>query len=160
MSCDAVAVSAALLFASFTQGPQPAQPSIIQVTDRVAPPSVAHEPLFMDIVRHARALKAQVDAYRRLHAESTAALPNYDAFRAQIAELAALDMQGHTTLAQRGATDDLKCILRGISQDLPTRLQALEQAATPQARDSALRDMAYLLNDNVEVITSPPQPAA
>jgi hypothetical protein len=35
-------------------------------------------------------------------------------------------------------------------------------AAAPdaKARELALRDMSYLLNDNVEVITAPPQPAA
>jgi hypothetical protein len=33
-------------------------------------------------------------------------------------------------------------------------------AKTGHDQDVALRDMAYLLNDNVEVITAPPQPAA
>ena len=33
-------------------------------------------------------------------------------------------------------------------------------AATIKAQDLALRDMVYLLNDNVEVITAPPKPAA
>jgi len=30
---------------------------------------------------------------------------------------------------------------------------------TAPAQDAALRDMSYLLNDNVEVITAPPAPA-
>jgi hypothetical protein len=162
MSCDAVAFSAVLWLASFGPAQGPNQIPLILTTEAAAPASVAHEPLFMDIVRRARALKAQVETYRHAVArvDSAAALPNYAAFRTSIAELATLDMQGHTTLVSRGATDDLKCILRGISQDLPTRLQALESAATPQARDTALREMSYLLNDNVEVITSPPRPAA
>jgi hypothetical protein len=64
------------------------------------------------------------------------------------------------TLKERGAVDDLKCILRGISQDLPEKLKAVGAATTIKAQDLALRDMVYLLNDNVEVITAPPQPAA
>ena len=179
MSCDAVAVTAAAMMAALGPATPPANPAatppaVIQasttptpapatptaVAPVTTPRSVAREPLFADIVRRARSLKAQVDGYRRLHVANTAALPRYDAFRAAITELSTLDMQGHTTLVQRGVTDDLKCILRGISQDLPTRMQALEAAATPEARDEALREISYLLNDNVEVITSPPRPAA
>ena len=51
-------------------------------------------------------------------------------------------------------------ILRGISQDLPEKLAAVRAATTLKAQDLALRDMVYLLNDNVEVITAPPRPAA
>ncbi len=69
-------------------------------------------------------------------------------------------MQGHLQLAQRGVDGDLKCILKGISQDLGVKLHDLGQAATGAAQDQALRDMAYLLNDNVEVITAPPAPPA
>jgi hypothetical protein len=63
-------------------------------------------------------------------------------------------------LLQRGSTDDLKCILRGISQDLPVKLKELESAPDAKTRHEALDDMFYLLRDNVEVITAPPQPAA
>jgi hypothetical protein len=178
MSCDAVAVTAAAMLAALgpaappapTPGAAEAPPAVVQVTTAAAPatpapvvatpPSVAREPLFRDIVRRARSLKSEVDGYLRLHAASTAALPNYADFRTRVGELATLDMQGHTTLTERGVTDDLKCILRGISQDLPTRLQALEAATTVLEREDALREMQYLLNDNVEVITSPPRPAA
>jgi len=75
-----------------------------------------------------------------------------------VGELAALDMKGHLELAQRGVDGDLKCILKGISQDLGVKLRDLGQAASGAAQDQALRDMAYLLNDNVEVITAPPAP--
>ena len=162
MSCDAVAFSAMLWMASMGPAQTPNQvPLILATTVASAPSSVAREPLFVDIVRRARALKAQAESFRRAAAAGpVTSLPGYAAFRASITELAALDMQGHTTLAQRNSDGDLKCILRGISQDLPTKLQALETAATPAARDLALREMAYLLNDHVEVITSPPRPAA
>ncbi len=36
----------------------------------------------------------------------------------------------------------------------------MTEAKTVKDQDLALRDMVYLLNDNVEVITAPPQPAA
>ena len=129
-----------------------------------APMSVAGEPLFIDIVGRAGKLKAAVEAYRHgagLAASPTAApLPGFDGFKAQVAELAALDEKGHVELAARGTADDLKCILHGISQDLPVRVAEVESAKSGKDEDQALRDMSYLLNDNVEVITAPPKPAA
>ncbi|MES2342268.1 MAG: hypothetical protein V4597_11365 [Pseudomonadota bacterium] len=142
MSCDAAA-SLAILWLAATG---PVSPGAGLSTP---PSAVALEPLFADIVKRAGALKAQVDGVR-------AGKPLPEAFKSQIGELAALDMQGHLLLAQRGTDGDLKCILRGISQDLPLKLDAVTAAATPKDRDLALRDMAYLLNDNVEVITAPP----
>ena len=107
-------------------------------------------------------LKAEVDGFRKTVAASTApmGLPGLDDFTAEVSQLAALDEQGHQLLVARGSPDDLKCILHGISQDLPLKLDAVKQAKSGHDEDLALRDMAYLLNDNVEVITAPPQPAA
>ena len=156
MSCD-VAVAAFLMFASAGPG-APAQLNLAVA----APASVAGEPLFADIVRRAGRLKGQVETYRRAVNASPAALalPGFDLFRAQLGELATLDEQGHELLVKRGAADDLKCILHGISQDLAVKLAAVASAKTGHDQDLALRDMAYLLNDNVEVITAPPRPAA
>lgn len=164
MSCDAVAFSAMLWMASFNPG-QSAGPTPAVAQVPAAPPSVAGEPLFIDIVRRARQLKAQTEAYRAQLAKAepasaAAPLKAFDAFSGKIGDLAALDMKGHVTLRDRGAVDDLKCILRGISQDLPEKLAAVRAATTIKAQDLALRDMVYLLNDNVEVITAPPQPPA
>lgn len=164
MSCDAVAVSAMLWMASFNPGQAAtAAPAVAQRP--AAPPSVAGEPLFRDIVKRARQLKAETEAYRQTLTKAdpggaALTLKDFDAFSAKIGDLSALDMKGHVTLKERGAVDDLKCILRGISQDLPEKLTAVGAATTIKAQDLALRDMAYLLNDNVEVITAPPQPAA
>ncbi len=91
-------------------------------------------------------------------AADPAPLNGLDAFSARIAELSALDQQGHELLKARGSDGDLKCILHGISQDLPLKLAAVKDAKTGHDQDLALRDMAYLLNDNVEVITAPPTP--
>lgn len=164
MSCDAVAFSAMLWMASFSPGQAAAAaPAVLQ--QPAPPPSVAGEPLFRDIVKRAQQLKAQTEAYRQAlaKADPTGAalkLKGFDGFSSKISELSALDMKGHVTLKERGAVDDLKCILRGISQDLPEKLSAVGAAPTVKAQDLALRDMDYLLNDNIEVITAPPQPSA
>jgi hypothetical protein len=142
MSCDAAAMISALWLAAAPQG---------AATVQTPPPVVAVEPLFAEIVARAGALKAEVEAFKGN------SVPIPPAFKQKVGELAALDMKGHLTLAERGLDGDLKCILKGISQDLPLKLEALETAKTPQDRDMALADMGYLLNDNVEVITAPPQ---
>ena len=41
---------------------------------------------------------------------------------------------------------------------MPKKVAAVETAATSAERRVALDELAYLLNDNVEVITAPPQP--
>jgi len=43
---------------------------------------------------------------------------------------------------------------------LSVKLTAVQAAKTGKDEDLALRDMGFLLRDNVEVITAPPQPAA
>lgn len=144
MSCDAAA-SLAFLWLASTAPVGPAAPA-------AAPPSVAQEPLFADIVQRAGVLKAEVDAFRG----KSGPLP--DDFKARIATLADLDMQGHLRLKERGVDGDLKCILKGISQDLPVKLNEVETATDPAARDAALLEMSYLLRDNVEVIVAPPAP--
>ena len=145
MSCDAAASLAFFWLASTA-------PLAAAGPHAAPPPAVASEPLFADIVSRARALKAQVETFRGQDSPAPAS------FRTAIGELSALDMQGHLTLAKRGTDGDLKCILRGISQDLPLKLAALDEAKDPKARDLALRELGYLLNDNVEVILAPPAP--
>ncbi|MBS0410784.1 MAG: hypothetical protein JSR86_12780 [Proteobacteria bacterium] len=159
MSCDAVAAAAFIWLASTS--PVNTSHGLTLAAAEAPPPSVAGEPLFIDIVARARKLKAETEGFLKDDLSGAAdTLPDYAGFKARVAQLSDLDMQGHVTLAQRGAKDDLKCILRGISQDLPVRIKDLEAAATPKARTDALKEMTYLLRDNVEVITAPPQPAA
>ncbi len=157
MSCD-VALAAFLMFAQ--AGPAATPPPVAAIAQ--APVSVAGEPLFKDIVGRAGALKSQVDAYRKGLAGASEAitLPQFGQFSDQIGQLALLDQKGHEVLVARGSTDDLKCILHGISQDLAAKLAAVSAAKTGHDQDLALRDMFFLLRDNVEVITAPPQPAA
>jgi hypothetical protein len=157
MSCDAVAFTAMLWLAS--TAPVAASPSAPAAV--AAPTSVAGEPLFADIVRRAGRLRASAEGMRKANLDGDlSGIPAFAGFKSGVAELSDLDMKGHILLKERGTDGDLKCILRGISQDLPLKLQALESAATPKDRDNALREMTYLLRDNVEVITAPPAPAA
>lgn len=126
-----------------------------------APVSVAGEPLFADIVARSGALKAEVDGWAAVGAADQPGFLTGDVFagfKARAAELADIDMQGHIILRDRGTDGDLKCILRGISEDIPKKVEAVEAATTAPARAVALSELSYLLNDNVEVITAPPQP--
>ena len=126
-----------------------------------APVSVAGEPLFADIVARSGSLKAMVDGWAADGVADQAGFTTGDVFagfKARAAELADLDMQGHLILRERGTDGDLKCILRGIAEDMPKKVAAFEAATPGPARAEALSDLAYLLNDNVEVILAPPQP--
>jgi hypothetical protein len=155
VSCD-VALSAAILLASFN--PQPGRPALLIPAVAGATNPLASEPLFADIVGRARKLNASVEAYRKSLTGENAPLPRFAAFKSDITALSEMDMKGHLELAARGTDGDLKCILKGISQDLPKRLADLEAASDHDKREDALKEMSYLLNDNVEVITAPPAP--
>ena len=126
-----------------------------------APVSVAGEPLFAEIVSRSGALKGVVQGWIDagvIEQSDFATGEAFTGFRARAAELAALDMQGHLILKERGTDGDLKCILRGIAEDMPLKVAAVAAATTPAERRLALEELHYLLNDNVEVITAPPQP--
>ena len=156
MSCG-LALAAALLLSNPAVAEAAAQPSV--AAD--APVSVAHEPLFADLVQRSGALKAVVDGWIASGEADKAGFftgAAFGAFKAQATDLAQRDLQGHLILKERGTDNDLKCILRGISEDIPVKVAALEAAPDAAERKAALDELSYLLNDNVEVITSPPQP--
>jgi hypothetical protein len=158
MSCDVASIAASLWLASTAAiAPPPATPAVSNPT----PPSVSSEPMFLDIVKRAGMLKAQAQSFEKgpLDADFDHMAGATD-FESAVAQLSDLDMKAHVELVNRGYSDDLKCILKGISQDLPVKMKAVESAADTKARHAALEDMFYLLRDNVEVITAPPQPAA
>lgn len=154
MSCD-VAAAVVLHYAAWVRSAPAASAlthaAFVRVHDAPVAP-LAGEPLFRSIVRDASLLRADVDRLRS-QAANDAAL---DGVRPGIAALSALDMQGHLELARRGADGDLKCILRGISQDLPRKLAQVAAAPDLATRRKALEELSYLLRDNVEVITTPP----
>ncbi|MFN3815701.1 hypothetical protein [Brevundimonas sp.] len=117
---------------------------------------VAGEPLFLDIVSRSQALKGIVDGWIQTGFNAGA----FAGFRADAEALAALDMQGHVTLRERNVDGDLKCILRGISEDMPGRLDAVQNASDERERGVALSELSHLLDDNAAVILAPPQPAS
>lgn len=149
MSCG-LALAAALMLSD----PNVAAAAAVPPPPADAPVSVAGEPLFADIIARSARLKTMVDGWSGVMPASDA----FAAFKTEAEALAALDMQGHLVLKERGTDGDLKCILRGIAEDMPKKLEAVSAAASPQEQAVALSELAYLLNDNVEVITAPPQP--
>ncbi|HYD26210.1 hypothetical protein [Brevundimonas sp.] len=156
MSCG-VALAVSLLLSDPNVAIAAAQPPA--AAD--APVSVAGEPLFADIVARSGLLRGEVQGWMAAGFADRADFfsgADFLGFKARAAELAGLDMQGHLILKERGVDGDLKCILRGISEDIPVKVAAVEAATTPAERGVALDELAYLLNDNVEVITAPPQP--
>lgn len=158
MSCG-IALAVALMLAD----PAVAEASALPPVAPLAPVSVAQEPLFADLVARSGALKSIVDGWMASGEADRSGFftgAAWAAFKGQATELAQRDMQGHLILKERGTDNDLKCILRGISEDIPLKVAALEAAADAPARKLALDELSYLLNDNVEVITSPPQPEA
>lgn len=164
MSCDVAAAVASIWLASLSPTAQTDAPLLhrIAVMAPVAPPSVAREPLFVDIVKRAEALRAETEAYQKAAGSDGAAKPlaGFAGYTARINELAKLDEAGREFLIAKGREDDLKCILHGIAVDMPLKLKDIQGAATAKAQDLALREMIFLLRDNIEVITAPPQPAA
>ena len=143
MSCG-LALALALM-ASDTTATTAAAP----VAAVAAPAALAQEPLYAEIVARAKGLHLRVKS-----APGDAA-----ALKAEVEALAALDMQAHYDLKARNVDGDLKCILKGIAEDLPKRLEDLAAARDASARADALKEMGYLLNDNVEVVLAGPGPA-
>ena len=119
----------------------------------IAPRTLAQEPLYAEIVARAKGLHLRVKSAAPATPSEMAAL------KAEVDALAALDMQGHYDLKARNVDGDLKCILKGIAEDLPKRLEELAAAPDATAREEARKEMGYLLNDNVEVVVAPPGPA-
>lgn len=160
MSCGLVlavtlAFTPAAADAGSTAAPAPA------TAPASAPASVAAEPFYADIIRRAQTLEAAVARYRTdaLKASATAIpLAGFADLKREALALAELDMQGHRDLAARGTDGDLKCILRGISEDMPLRLEGIETATSGAAQDVALAELQHLLEDNAQVLLSPPNP--
>ena len=156
MSCGA-ALALSLLLTDPHVAEAAAQPPAVPG----APVSVAGEPLFMDIVSQSTAMRNIVGRWIEAGAADNQAFgssPEFELIAAGARSLAERDMQGHLVLKERGTDGDLKCILRGIAEDMSKKVDAVRAAATPAERRVAIDELHYLLNDNVEVITAPPQP--
>lgn len=118
------------------------------------------EPLFNDIAGRSGRLKAVAEGWTLSGAHRASDFlqgGEWLAFRTEAMALSELDMQGHLILTQRESQGDMACILRGVAEDIPARLAAMEAAETDQDRDMALAELVHLFDDNGAVITSPAQ---
>lgn len=121
--------------------------------------STATSTQFDEVIAQARGLKATVDLWisgQDYRASGFIGGEDFTSFGARIGQLAELNMAHHHRLRTAGTDGDLTCILRGIGEDLPKKLEAIQAAPDDDERALALTEMAYLLNDNVEVILAPP----
>ncbi len=159
MSCDAAAAAVLLRYAALVHAGPPGLERLTLAAAAPGPNPLAREPLFQSIVSSALALQADADALRRSggFGRDGWRTPDWEGFKGRASRLADLDGRGHDELERRGTDGDLKCILRGIGQDLPRKLAAVEAADTPESRLSALDELFFLLRDNAEVITTPPR---
>lgn len=156
MSCDAAALALSLHLAGFGASDAPSR--LLTATASAPPPAgaLAREPLFAAIVKNASQLKEEVSGWRIRAAKGWIWRgADLAALQTRAIALSALDMQGHVELARRGTDGDLKCILRGLSQDLPRRMAEIEAAQDSLGRRAALDELFYLLRDNVDVVTTP-----
>lgn len=116
---------------------------------------VSQEPFYADLIRRAEALKAQTEAFADAPKPGLIGDPVFEAYAREIGLLAERNLRAHDDLKARGTDNDLKCVLKGVAVDLPLRLEAIRDATGEQALKESLEDMAYLLEDNIEVIRTP-----
>lgn len=119
--------------------------------------ALSQEPLYAEIVARAHTMESTARTMRAGPAPGKDAVTRLEA---DAKTLSALDMKGHLDLAARGTDGDLKCILKGISQDLPRKATAVEAAQGGPGEAAALDELIYLLDDNAGVIVAPPKPPA
>jgi len=116
---------------------------------------LSKEPFYASLVRDAGRLKARTEGFAKAPSMTLLSSATFKTYARDIQALSERNLKGHLDLKARGTDNDLKCVLKGVSVDLPIRLSAIEAAQTPEALKGALSDMAYLLEDNVEVIVTP-----
>ncbi len=153
MLCAALIASSLMLSVPDAQTlPDPAPATVI-----------AQEPLYAEIVARAQSLERTVAQWLAAGEGADAAFSESQSFadlRAEAGALAELNMRGHHDLAARSVDGDLKCILRGLAEDIPVRLSDYTAASSAPERQSALGELRHLFEDNAAVVLSPPQPAS
>lgn len=117
--------------------------------------ALSKEPFYAAIVRDAGRLKTRTEGFAKAPSLSLLSSQGFRSYAQDIRTLSERNLKGHMDLKARGTDNDLKCVLKGVSVDLPLKLDAIEAAKTPEALKGALDDMAYLLEDNIEVIVTP-----
>ena len=115
--------------------------------------AISQEPFFAGLVTEAGRLKVETEAFTPTPA--LLSQPGFQTYAQAIHALSASDQQGHKTLKARGTDNDLKCILTGLSRDLPIKLTAIQTAKNDADMKTALTNMSELLSDNIDVIVTP-----
>lgn len=116
---------------------------------------LSKQPLYADIVKRATRLKTTTDRFAAKPAAARLKDQTFSRYDGDIQALAKLDMQAHYDLIRRGTDRDLKCILMGVSRDLPIKLNAIKAAKSDADLKAAFQDMSDLLDDNVGLIKTP-----
>jgi hypothetical protein len=133
-----------------------AQPQVVQVATTSARVSaISREPLYADLVRRARRLKRETETFDANPSVGLLSDVRFQAYTQDIRALSDGDQKGHLDLKARGTDRDLKCILKGVSLDLNTKMDAIAAAKTDAGVATALTNMAALLSDNIDVIVTP-----
>ena len=115
--------------------------------------AISREPFYAGIVGRAKALEAKT--HRFAGRADPRAGHAFQAYATAITTLSADDLKGHYDLRARGTDNDLKCILMGVSRDLPLKLDAIRAAKPGDELKAAFDAMAQDLSDNVDVIVTP-----
>ncbi len=115
--------------------------------------AISREPFYAGIVSRARVLETESDRLAALPDPRAGA--DFAAFAREVTSLSADDLKGHYDLRARGTDNDLKCILMGVSRDLPLKLDAIRAAQAGDDLKTAFAGLSQDLSDNVDVIVTP-----
>lgn len=115
--------------------------------------AISKEPFYARLVLQAGRLKRETEAFKP--SLTILSQRRFRIYADHIRQLTDDDLTGHLDLKKRGTDNDLKCIMKGLSLDLPIKLKAIESARNDAEMATALDHMAALLSDNIDVITTP-----
>ena len=116
---------------------------------------ISREPFYAGIVTTAGKLEHETDGFAAKPNLSLLGEARFAAYARNIQALSDADMKGHLDLKARGTDNDLKCIMMGVSLDLPKKLDAIRAAKSDAELGTALGNMSSLLSDNIDVIVTP-----
>ena len=116
---------------------------------------ISREPFYAGIVASAGRLEHDTDAFAASPSLKLLGEAKFTTYARDIQALSDADMKGHLDLKARGSDNDLKCIMMGVSLDLPKKLAAIEASKSDAELGTALGNMSSLLSDNIDVIVTP-----
>jgi len=117
--------------------------------------AISREPFYAGIVARAGQLEHETDTFAAKPSLALLGGTKFKTYARDIQALSDADMKGHLDLKARGTDNDLKCIMMGVSLDLPKKLDAIRAAKTDADLGTALGNMSSLLSDNIDVIVTP-----